>query len=144
LAADREGCVRRLVAKGLLERIFDPSDFNLAKSRQGLQSVRGRSADVRKAAERGTQCFDVGLVDLVYACKGSAQLGVIVFVDTLLDEVRWLVFELLERCDVLASFVVAPCDNDGEIVDQAHFCELPNQLLVFCDVTHDEEYSEGV
>lgn len=55
-------------------------------------------------AERRTEGFNIGLVHLAYACEWSAQHWVVVLVDSFLDKVWRLMFELFKRWEIKTSF----------------------------------------
>lgn len=98
--------------KRFLERLFDAFDFHLTESRQILQTVRRRLGNVRKCTQRGAQRCNIGPVDFADAGEGVSEDRVIIFVDSLLYQVRRLVFKLLERRDVLTGLFIAPCYDD--------------------------------
>lgn len=91
---------------------------------------------------RRAQRLHVSFVHLVDARERSAKKRIVVLVHTLLDNVWWLVLELLERRDVLPCLFVAaevlyslqikkvaaqipPRNNDSDVINEADLYKLP-------------------
>jgi hypothetical protein len=91
--------------------------------------------------ERRAQRLHVSFVHFIDARERSTKERIVVLIHTLLDEIRWLVLELLECRDVLPSFFVAaevsyslqikrvvncipPSNDDSNVIDDADLHKL--------------------
>lgn len=57
------------------------------------------------------QCFDVGFVYLADRGEGASEDGVIIFLDSFLDEAWGLELELLVCCQIMSCFFIS-CEKE--------------------------------